>query len=232
MDGWNRNRACEMAGVQPRTQNFVEHDPVEFVIRKNGLRRQLTASQKAIIAVTVSDWRERGRPTNSDNSLPGRELTSNADLASQIGVSTATIEHAKAAVRAGLAYEVRTGEMSAKKAAAQAKPKKPTNTESSQKKPKLSGFQKEQAAHARTKQKLADAQMELRDVQEKLDVVIVELESFADANGELIERQKKFKDLHLQIETFQAQLNLEVDKSAGFLRENESLRRQLRRYEG
>ena len=53
LDGWNRNRACLIAGVTPQTREFVLTDPVEFVIRKNGLRRSLSAGQKAMIAVEI-----------------------------------------------------------------------------------------------------------------------------------------------------------------------------------
>lgn len=65
LDGRNRLRACESAGVVPKT---VEWDgaglsPFDYVWSKNGARRQLPAGQKAAIRVQLladdEQWRRR-----------------------------------------------------------------------------------------------------------------------------------------------------------------------------
>ena len=54
LDGRNRNAACKIAKVKPR---FVDWDgegsPVEWVISQNLMRRHLTASQRAVIALDI-----------------------------------------------------------------------------------------------------------------------------------------------------------------------------------
>ena len=55
LDGRNRRRACEMAGVEPR---YVEWrgeggSPVAFIAARNLHRRHLTESQRAVIAAQV-----------------------------------------------------------------------------------------------------------------------------------------------------------------------------------
>src|ERR1700731_405463 len=55
LDGKNRYRACKIAGVEPNTIKFspteTHRTPEEYVLSQNVLRRQLTQSQKATVAV-------------------------------------------------------------------------------------------------------------------------------------------------------------------------------------
>ena len=53
LDGRNRMRACALAGVSPTTKQFTGDSPVAFVIAANLRRRDLSASQKACIAVEI-----------------------------------------------------------------------------------------------------------------------------------------------------------------------------------
>ena len=55
LDGRNRVKACELAGVRVDTVAWVPQDdrtPIEFVISSNLYRRHLSTSQRAIIAAT------------------------------------------------------------------------------------------------------------------------------------------------------------------------------------
>jgi hypothetical protein len=66
LDGRNRLRACEMAGVEPRFEVYNGDDPVEFILAANIDRRHLTAGQCAlIIALVYPDPEQcgRGRPS-------------------------------------------------------------------------------------------------------------------------------------------------------------------------
>ena len=76
LDGRNRYRACQIAGVKPRTEEFnpksSKRSPEEFVLSRNLRRRHLSVGQKAAIALDWSEQaalvtepkkvRERGRP--------------------------------------------------------------------------------------------------------------------------------------------------------------------------
>ena len=52
LDGRNRYKACRMAGVKPQ---FIEWEgkgsPIEWVVSQNLIRRHLTSSQRAVIAL-------------------------------------------------------------------------------------------------------------------------------------------------------------------------------------
>jgi hypothetical protein len=54
IDGRNRAKACEIAGVEPRYEKLAHGiDPVQFILSKNCNRRDLTKGQKAIIVARI-----------------------------------------------------------------------------------------------------------------------------------------------------------------------------------
>lgn len=53
LDGRNRLRACQLAGVQPQFRTYEGDQPTSYVIRTNLKRRHLSASQRAAVAVDV-----------------------------------------------------------------------------------------------------------------------------------------------------------------------------------
>lgn len=53
LDGRNRYLACEIAGVKPRFIEFQGEDPIGWVVSQNLVRRHLTASQKAVVALDL-----------------------------------------------------------------------------------------------------------------------------------------------------------------------------------
>ena len=73
LDGRNRLRACEMAGVVPWVETVESEDvvdPIAFVLSLNRHRRHLTPSQVAVLIVDVSDMyaaeaAERARAGNA-----------------------------------------------------------------------------------------------------------------------------------------------------------------------
>jgi hypothetical protein len=89
----------------------------------------MTASQRAGCIVACTNWRPNGVRYSSaviaglDSSAPGAELTTE-EMAERANVSPRTITHAKAAHEKGLGKEVRSGKVSAKRAA-EGKVKKP-----------------------------------------------------------------------------------------------------------
>jgi ParB-like chromosome segregation protein Spo0J len=46
LDGRNRLAACEIAGVKPRFEEYIDKDPVAFIVSANIHRRHLTTTQK------------------------------------------------------------------------------------------------------------------------------------------------------------------------------------------
>lgn len=53
LDGRNRARACQLAGIHVRTQHYSGDDPIAFSISANEKRRHLTAGQRAFLALEI-----------------------------------------------------------------------------------------------------------------------------------------------------------------------------------
>jgi hypothetical protein len=90
LDGRNRYRACQIAGVKPQTEEFnqkaTRRNPDEFVLSRNLTRRHLSLGQKAAIAL---EWSERIElsPDPEKNRGRGRPKGALAEAAKNIGVN-------------------------------------------------------------------------------------------------------------------------------------------------
>lgn len=115
LDGWHRYTACLETGRDPSFVEFDGGDPAAFVLSLNLHRRNLTASQRALAVVACTEWRPKGGDQAKQSAPSAEALSERAD------VSTRTIEHAKAAQKAGLGKAVISGEVSVKRAAEVAK---------------------------------------------------------------------------------------------------------------
>lgn len=60
LDGRNRLRACEIAGVNPKIRKLNGEDPVAFIIAAN-MRRDITKGQRAIWAAQAAPYTEQGK---------------------------------------------------------------------------------------------------------------------------------------------------------------------------
>lgn len=59
LDGRNRYRACELAGVEPSFCDYQGASPVAFVVSKNLKRRHLNSTQLACASVECLPWLEK-----------------------------------------------------------------------------------------------------------------------------------------------------------------------------
>lgn len=124
LDGRNRLRACEMAGVSPTTEFWVgEGSPTEWVVSQNLHRRHLTTSQRAMVAVGLTAlfeaeakerMREGGREKGSANLRKAEPVHSAAKAAEAVNVSPRIVESAVKVAREAapeIVEAVRKGEM-------------------------------------------------------------------------------------------------------------------------
>ena len=120
LEGKNRYRACRMAEVEPRFEEFEGGDPLAFVISKNLRRRHLDTSQRAMIAAKLATMRQGARTDLAPNGA-----RSDANAAEAFSVGERTVERAKAVRRDGspeLIAQVERGEVSVSAAAKKLKP--------------------------------------------------------------------------------------------------------------
>ena len=101
LDGRNRYRAAQELGIECPTVEFSGTDPLAFVIAANLERRHLSTAQRAAIGAEMARMKE-GRPSKQTPSNDGVSVPQilTAQAAALMGVSTASIERAKARMRA------------------------------------------------------------------------------------------------------------------------------------
>jgi ParB-like chromosome segregation protein Spo0J len=146
LDGRNRYRACQIAGREPKVQDYDGDDPIGFVLSANLHRRHLNESQRAMVAANLSSL-VLGANQHTKAGLSAKEASA------LLKVGTASIERAKAILRSGdpeLIKAVTTGKVSVAVAAA-AQTAKKKNGKSSDTKPET-----EEDKLAKEKQKLSD----------------------------------------------------------------------------
>lgn len=99
LDGWNRTKACAIAGEEPVLMDFPEDaDPVAYVLSRNLHRRHLTDSQRALAIVQCRAW---ASPADNQHRAyaPGAQAPATAgEMAKEADVSRRTIVDAKAAM--------------------------------------------------------------------------------------------------------------------------------------
>ena len=92
LDGRNRLRACEMAGVEPTFRQYTGTDPLADVISWNLKRRHLSPSQHAVIASEIANMRQGERTDLQPSAnLP---KVSQAEAAQIVGVSERLVRDA------------------------------------------------------------------------------------------------------------------------------------------
>ena len=90
LDGRNRYRACQIAGVKPWIEEFntkaAKGTPEDFVLSRNLRRRHLSIGQKAAIAL---DWSEQIEvsPESEKTNAVGRPKGTVSEAAKHIGIN-------------------------------------------------------------------------------------------------------------------------------------------------
>ena len=106
LDGRNRVRACQAAGVKPEFREYDGDDPVAFVMALNMDRRHLSVGQQAAIALRLVPMYEREAESRQRSGKPVVDLSadlregpsarkSTAKAAAAAKVSTRAVEQAK-----------------------------------------------------------------------------------------------------------------------------------------
>ena len=112
---WDRFTIARELDIKVRFQEYVGGNPVAFLCAQGLHERQLNQTGKALIVVSMCEWRGRGRPQKSTVAVDfpndtGRRcaIDEMADLA---GVGTTLISQAKVVWSLGLAEHVAEGKL-------------------------------------------------------------------------------------------------------------------------
>jgi ParB-like chromosome segregation protein Spo0J len=97
LDGRNRWRACQIAGVEPSMTEYTGDDPLAFVVSGNLIRRHLDESQRGMVAAKLANLPE-GRPGKTTPPIGG---VSQDAAAKMLNVGARTAERASRVVKAG-----------------------------------------------------------------------------------------------------------------------------------
>lgn len=127
LDGRNRVRACQAAGVKPSFRQYDGDDPVQFVWDMNVNRRHLTATQTAVAGLKREELKSKakslvarpGRPSKHETSAPVQQFPkTDAVIAKSLGVSSRTVAQVARVIEEApdLVPEMESGKLSAKAA--------------------------------------------------------------------------------------------------------------------
>lgn len=97
LDGRNRQRACELAGVGPTFIEYDGTDPLGFVLSMNLVRRHLNESQRAMVASRIA-----ALPVGANQHAP-IGAPSQPDAAARLNVSRRAVQRARKVQEKGTA---------------------------------------------------------------------------------------------------------------------------------
>jgi len=121
LDGRNRHKACEIAGIAPRFAEYDGTDALQFVISHNLHRRHLTESQRAMVAAKWAKLKHGGGRGNQHTGgkspigdLAQTETKTRNEAAKLLNVGTSSIDRAKKVINQSpeLVEKIESGEMS------------------------------------------------------------------------------------------------------------------------
>ena len=99
LDGRNRFRACEIAGVIPAFESYAGEDALAFVISHNLHRRHLTESQRAMVAAKMADLK---KGANQHPPIGGAKKYTRKESASALNVGHGSVDRAKQVLTKGI----------------------------------------------------------------------------------------------------------------------------------
>lgn len=234
LDGGNRFRACEQAGVAPEFVEFEGESIVSFVLSANLHRRHMTAGQRAAIVASAQDWaKAQGRGGTGANqheskaaSLPvcseSRETVS--DRAAKADASERTQRMADKVAKADpeLAMQVAHGEVTLPEAIEKLTGKRP-GKKAAPKDP----LEAAKARIAELEADLAEARGELAEARDNMAVMADELAAYKRAADP--DHAKKFLQQQGYVSTLERTRDEWMTKCSALTREVKALQRKLGR---
>ena len=231
IDGWNRYRACTELGVDcPAFDLEPEVDPRDFAASTH-MRRNLSASERAILIVEIYDWVPLGENQHKKegSSYDPPSLT-NEELATKSGTSTATIKRAKQVISKSpeLVDAVKSGKISVNRAIESIGSNDPLATKKTVKK-----SEPEDAPEYDPTDDLRDAIHNLKDENERLTKVLaleaVPEEERIEMNDYIDSLNKQIKDLTVERDSLKSSRDTYMVENGELKKQCQYLQRQLKK---
>lgn len=104
LDGRNRYRACEIAGVEPKMEVYDGNDPLGLIASLNDHRRHDSENERALVGARMANLRkgEVGRGRASIDAPTGAPIITIERAAELSGSSKRNIQRAKPIVQSGI----------------------------------------------------------------------------------------------------------------------------------
>lgn len=96
LDGRNRYKACMIAGLDPKLDEYKGTDPLGFVVSHNLIRRHLDESQRAMVAAKMANLGSSLHATSIDGAI------TQPAAAAMLNVSVPSVTRAKAVITHGI----------------------------------------------------------------------------------------------------------------------------------
>jgi ParB-like chromosome segregation protein Spo0J len=231
IDGWNRYRACTDLGVDcPAFDIEPEVDPRDFAASTH-MRRNLSASERAILIVEIYDWVPLGANQHKKEGRPMEPPSlSNEDLAIKSGTSATTIKRAKQVVSASpdLAEAVKSGKISVRRAADSIGSNKPPTAKQTAKKP-----EPEEVPEYDPTDDLRDTIHNIKDENERLTKLLaleaVPEEERIEMNDYIDSLNKQIKDLTVERDSLKSSRDTYMVENGELKKQCQYLQRQLKK---
>jgi hypothetical protein len=102
LDGRNRYRACEIAGVEPKTEEYTGDDPLGLIASLNDHRRHDSENERALVGARMANLRQGGDRKSGEIKKPMGHLISLDRAVELSGSSKKNIQRAKPIVQSGI----------------------------------------------------------------------------------------------------------------------------------
>lgn len=223
LDGGNRYRACQVANVEPRFQEFTGSDIVQYVLSVNLHRRHLAQGQIAVITSLAQDWNKaqpRGGDRRSDQSR-SNDFDTVEKRAAASGVHRDTQMKADKVAKASpeLARQVAHGEKTLPQAVREVSP------------PKLEPTPDACLSEA---DQIDEMSQEIAILRRELDAASKDNAAMGeafDADDKLTVLHRQNKELREVNRVLQSRLDGEINKNAELVREVTKAQRKIERME-
>ena len=207
LDGWHRYTASGAGKGQPcPAVNYAGDDPAGFVIARNALRRQMSATERAKAVVRCREWVK----PSGEKPKPGE--ATNKELAAEARASVGTVQRAKREIRE---ERGETPKAPAKKKAA----KKVAKKAAAKPAPTPSPDAIRAAAQA---ERIREAEEEAADQKARAEMLKDQL------SGDPAVVEQKWNAARAEVKTLRASLASEQQKCKDLRRERTNLKRELR----